>query len=711
MAYDTITSFSYIQTFYADANIVGGATQISISSIDLYFSQKPDQQLNASGIESPGVSVSICNVTNDTPILTQVYSNSHSLKQYSDIYSFSDASTPTSFGFSTPVTLATNQFYGIVVTLDDPAYVLWTSKQGDELVGTNTPSSGSNLVKDGNLYHFNNSSTFNSLSDTDLTFSIRIAQFAANTVTDVYVNDNYEFLTLSSLNGSFMGGEGVYKLIANAAGTINISQGSNIVTGTGTNFLTLSAGQSVALYGNSIASQVKSVGQVTNATYMTLTSVVPFTNSIAVYSPTISGNVYYQDATNNKLFLTNSTASNTLYFTAGDTIVGSDSGASATIATVDNFSVDLFRLKGDASIPSSATMNTSVTFATYDGTNYSYNANNTISPTLNSNTSTYVSQYDTFILSRSNEVLNSSLYTQTSAQPGATSVYANKSASINVALSVAGSSNLYVSPTVDGAIFDIYACRYDTSANTFVLDANNIPYDSEVLFNGTAKSRHISTKLTFGNNQFAEDIRLYMNAYIPANTSVQVYARIHNSADTDAFDDKEWTPMVYVENANVFSSSVDRTNFIQYTLGLPQYPPSAVTLPGTFTSAGGSVVLQATANPSTYVATNDMIKLYNPLIPSDYIVGVVASVNSSSITLGSAVSNTNVEGYGFNVDRLLYKNVGFNNIVNSNVSRYYNSSLVEFDTFDSVQYKFVLLSNTSYVVPRVDYYQAIGVSA
>ena len=330
---------------------------------------------------------------------------------------------------------------------------------------------------------------------------------------------------------------------------------------------------------------------------------------------------------------------------------------------------------------------------------------------MNSNTSTYVSQYDTFILSRSNEVLNSSLYTQTSAQPGATSVYANKSASINVALSVAGSSNLYVSPTVDGAIFDIYACRYDTSANTFVLDANNIPYDSEVLFNGTAKSRHISTKLTFGNNQFAEDIRLYMNAYIPANTSVQVYARIHNSADTDAFDDKEWTPMVYVENANVFSSSVDRTNFIQYTLGLPQYPPSAVTLPGTFTSAGGSVVLQATANPSTYVATNDMIKLYNPLIPSDYIVGVVASVNSSSITLGSAVSNTNVEGYGFNVDRLLYKNVGFNNIVNSNVSRYYNSSLVEFDTFDSVQYKFVLLSNTSYVVPRVDYYQAIGVSA
>ena len=711
MAYDTITSFSYIQTFYADANIVGGATQISISSIDLYFSQKPDQQLNASGIESPGVSVSICNVTNGTPILTQVYNNSHSLKQYSDIYSFSDASTPTSFGFSTPVTLATNQFYGIVVTLDDPAYVLWTSKQGDKLVGTNTPSSGSNLVKDGNLYHFNNSSTFNSLSDTDLTFSIRIAQFAANTVTDVYVNDNYEFLTLSSLNGSFMGGEGVYKLIANAAGTINISQGSNIVTGTGTNFLTLSAGQSVALYSNSIASQVKSVGQVTNATYMTLTSVVPFTNSIAVYSPTISGNVYYQDATNNKLFLTNSTASNTLYFTAGDTIVGSDSGASATIATVDNFSVDLFRLKGDASIPSSATMNTSVTFATYDGTNYSYNANNTISPTLNSNTSTYVSQYDTFILSRSNEVLNSSLYTQTSAQPGATSVYANKSASINVALSVAGSSNLYVSPTVDGAIFDIYACRYDTSANTFVLDANNIPYDSEVLFNGTAKSRHISTKLTFGNNQFAEDIRLYMNAYIPANTSVQVYARIHNSADTDAFDDKEWTPMVYVENANVFSSSVDRTNFIQYTLGLPQYPPSAVTLPGTFTSAGGSVVLQATANPSTYVATNDMIKLYNPLIPSDYIVGVVASVNSSSITLGSAVSNTNVEGYGFNVDRLLYKNVGFNNIVNSNVSRYYNSSLVEFDTFDSVQYKFVLLSNTSYVVPRVDYYQAIGVSA
>ena len=106
-----------------------------------------------------------------------------------------------------------------------------------------------------------------------------------------------------------------------------------------------------------------------------------------------------------------------------------------------------------------------------------------------------------------------------------------------------------------------------------------------------------------------------------------------------------------------------------------------------------------------------MIKIYNPLLPQNYIVAVVAAANTSTITLGRAIANNNVVGSGFKVDRLKYYNVAFNNNTNDNVARYYSSSLVEYDKFDSMQIKIVMLADTTYKVPKVDQIQVIGVSA
>ena len=43
------------------------------------------------------------------------------------------------------------------------------------------------------------------------------------------------------------------------------------------------------------------------------------------------------------------------------------------------------------------------------------------------------------------------------------------------------------------------------------------------------------------NNKFAEDLLVFLTAYRPANTDIKVFARIHNSDDPEAFDDKDWT--------------------------------------------------------------------------------------------------------------------------------------------------------------------------
>ena len=63
------------------------------------------------------------------------------------------------------------------------------------------------------------------------------------------------------------------------------------------------------------------------------------------------------------------------------------------------------------------------------------------------------------------------------------------------------------------------------------------------------------------------------------------------------------------------------------------------------------------------------------------------------------------------MDVAKYQENGFKNIQNSNIVRYYNSELSEFDTFNSFSVKVVLLSSDPNKSPRVRNIRAIGVSA
>lgn len=704
--FDSITSFNLIQTFYADAAIVAGSNEAFLTSVDIFFKKKPHKLKNSSGKASPGVTIAICEMKNDIPNITRCFHSSFMRKSYNQIYSFSDASAATNFGFNTPVKITTNRSYGIVLIYDDPGYEVWVNKQGDKLVGTNITSSGSNLVKDGKIYLYNNSGTFKSLSDTDLKFRMNVAKFTGNTFSEVYTNKDYEFFTVDYLSGDFLGGEYAYKLSANATGNIAFTSNTSLVTGTGTNFSSLVPGDNLVLYGNTTTTQVVTVKNVANSTSLSTKETIPFSNTSSKYMFTVVGSVFYKDKVLNKLYLTNSNANTTYYFAAGDIVVGDDSKARANVHSIDDFYVDNIKLHADSSLSASASLSANVSIANWDGTNYTFSTSKNVKPTINELVPTPVNKWDARILSRSKEVLNT-LYSNTDL------LIDNKSMRVEINGTTTQLANsIYTSPVIDKAQVDIYAMQYSLSTNTNITDANSVVVDTEVLGTGTAKTRHISTKATFANNKFAEDLMVYMTAYRPANTDIKVYARVHNSADSDAFDDKAWTPLSYIENANVFSSSVDNNNYVEYTLSIPQYSETANAIPGTFTSALSSAVLVSSGtNPSTYVVANDIIKIYDPLIPNNYIIGVVASANSTAITISSNVANNNVVGTGMKVDRVKYYNAAFRNVTSDNVSRYYNTSLVEFDNFDSYQIKIVLNANSSLSVPRVSNYQAIGVSS
>lgn len=708
-SFETITDYSMIQTFYADPEIVNNSGEVAITSVNLFFKTKPSSTKNVSGKAKPGVTVRICEVENDSPNLAKTYAGFTSRKSYDEIFSFADASSSTTFGFSKPLKVATGKFYGIVVIFEDPGYELWVNKTGDRLVGTNSASPGSNLIKDGKLYMRNNAGVFNALSDSDLKFFINCAKYSSNTVSEVFINKDYEFFTISNVTDRFIGGEYVYQTVANATGNVAFSQGTYAITGNGTNFeSSVLKGDRLVLWSNTTYKQVVTILNVVNNTYLETSTKIALSNTQTKYMLPPSGKVHYFNRALKKLFLVDSNANSALKFSANSNLIyGEDSLATCTISSIDIFSADRVRVKGDVFSPAAGSVVNNIVFAYKDGSSYLFDGAKKEKIQLNENKMFNITRYDGQILSRSLEVDNASLLTNTDLLISRKSVLVNTDISINLS-----NTELYQSPTINDTSLDMFVVQNKISNTYTTTDANSVVIDTEVLTNGIALSKHIATKVTFANNRFAEDIRIYMNAYRPANTELKVYARVHNSADPDAFDDRQWTPLEYKENGTKFSSSDDQSDIVEYTLGLPQYPESANVLPGTFTTVLASNTLTAAGvTPSTYVATNDLVKIYNPLIPEDYIIGVVTVANSTAIQLGQPVSNNNLVGSGFKVDRLKYYNTAFNNITTDNVARYYNSSLVEFDKFDSMQIKIVMLSDTTYRAPKVDSIQVIGVSA
>jgi hypothetical protein len=267
----------------------------------------------------------------------------------------------------------------------------------------------------------------------------------------------------------------------------------------------------------------------------------------------------------------------------------------------------------------------------------------------------------------------------------------------------------------------------------------NNDYSGENTNYGNADSKHITTKVNFANGRFAEDLLVYLTAYRPLNTDIKVFARIHNSKDTEAFDDKDWT-MLELTDGDIYSSSADSSDYIEMTFGFQKHPNVAISLTGSVNvqnSTTTNVIGSGTTFSSNAIAkllVNDVVKIYPPLFPDNYSISVVTAVDSDTqFSINKPIANLDIQGSGLKVELigrvgnstvsgLGYPLQAFNNQLNDNVVRYYNSSMIEFDTYDSMQLKIVLLSDLAQVgnatanvipttVPRVDDIRAIGVTA
>lgn len=686
--------FNCIQTFFCDPEAVSFATEIMLTSVEVWFKAKPSVLSNTSGSYQPGVVLSICEVVDQSPDISRIVSGSTIRVAYDRIYAFSDSSVPSVFSFNSPVVLKTDRFYGIVLSYEDAQYEAWTNKQGDKLVGTNTPSSGSGNSKDGRYFLRTNAGLYTALNDTDLKYRVNVAKFTANTLTFDLVNKDYEFLTVTTRSGAFKGGEFVYQAEANATGNLAVTATNTTIVGNGTDFTTIvDGGYVVAISGSS--KQVMQVHAVTNSTYMVMNTVPHFTNAACKFMICPVGKLYWKDDIRNKVILVDSSANTSLKFDAAATIYGDISTANAVISTVDAYDVDQFVPKFTIDTTAASVIDLQYTLSYANGSAQVVNTSNY--KVTGANKLTQVTAYEGQVLSRSAEVSEAALYGTN-----------RKSAVVKLTASVDGpGTSLFNVPRVRTDEVDFYV--FQNKVNNTYLSGG---IDTEVFRNGLATSKYISAKAAFANNRFAEDIRVYITSYRPVGTDIRAYAKLHNSNDPETFDDKLWSPLRAIQNGDKYSSSEDQNDFIEYEFTFQQYPDSLYSLPGNFTTTNASAVITAGGfDPSANVAANDLVKLYNPLIANNYMIAVVVAANSTTVTLSDVIANNNVVGSGYKLDKLLYKGTAFQNKLNGNIARYFTSSYAPVDKFDSMQVKLVLLSNSTSLVPRVDEVQAIGVNA
>jgi hypothetical protein len=188
-------SFNGAQSFYVDPSSVDGQRTCDISAIDLYFKFKPDIILNTNDGARPSVIVSIAETMFDTPRITResgIFTGVVARVPMSGVLTSSDATVPTTFRFSRPVTIETDKTYCFIIeyTLLGQ-YELWTSVQGEVLTGSTSISPGPSDKFIGRYFDFNTVfaaddttnldeyiKSWRHKTDTSLKFSVNIARYS-----------------------------------------------------------------------------------------------------------------------------------------------------------------------------------------------------------------------------------------------------------------------------------------------------------------------------------------------------------------------------------------------------------------------------------------------------------------------------------------------------------------------------------------------------
>ena len=664
------------QTFLIDSAAFGETGSGYLSAIDVYFSAKDLKR---------GCSVEIRETINGVPGPRVIpFSRTH--KPSSQINVSSNGNTSTTFVFKSPLSVIAGAEYCVVILPDgnSPEYKVWTAKAGEKDIRTSITSNQDWGA--GTMFLSTNNRTWTEYVDEDLKFAVYSAFFLTTNSDITLENDDVEFLQSNSanINGAFTPGEEVFKLGANVSGTVVITAGQDsILANSGINFTTvsgLSAGSRIVLTGNSTTYDVVEVDGVTNSSHISLRGAPNFSDTSGSIIMTPVGEMVQFDANTHTFMLNDSSASSASFlFANNDTIIGAESNANAVINEVVDTNISYLEPRMYRNVPNGTEANIQVKAKKVAGTG-TYEDYRPLP--FNDR---YYSDTPIKIMSKSNEIATES---------------GTKSLNINYHLT---SDDRFTSPSVDLQAQEILV--YENLINN---DRTNEHKTNE----GLAQSKYVSRTIELGEGLDAEDIRIFLNAYKPANTDIHVYAKLLNAEDSDSFEDKDWSLLQRTGiNKDKISSGVDREDVIEYDFEFVDTPDTTV-LDGKaiIANIGDTTVTGQGTTYNTDLSVGDRVKIVNLDNQTDYTITTVTAVGSdTSITVADAMTFASFGTVIAKVN-LSHINQAFRDPDQEFEVVYYNSSNQKFIGYKYLAIKIVMTADSTALNPYIQDYRAIAVS-
>ena len=655
------------QTFNVFPQYAQGQDGVFLTQVDLFF-QQADPLL--------GISVALCTTTNGAPNAS-VLPNSISYLPAASVNVSNNASIATSFKFPAPIFVKSGTQYAFIVTPDgnSPQYLIYTSALGQSDVLNPTYSVTSDWGE-GVLFTSTNDTTWTPVQGENIKFTLYMANFSTSGGSLTLTNKDDEFFTVQKITGNMFHGEKVFRFsTASVTGAVAFSNSSYTVSGNGTAFLTAFAnGGYIVLHNYRAPSilgkfSVHKVVSIANNTTLTLDTLPKFTaNNVAALNTPV-GILNYFSANTHEVELTNSTAANSTYcFYPYDIIISDQTGVQATIVSVNNKKISYFQ---------PLIYRTNVT-----GTNITGNATlidstytlNTTAP-LTFNNSNYLNKFEAVIASKSLEIINGT----------------GKSLNLPLALS---SSYTTVSPTLDLQSSSIL--RYSNVINNDDARENTIA--------GNTVSRYVSKIVTLNTGLAAEDLQVYLTAYQPTGTTIEVYAKVESSNDPDSFVSKSWTKLSPIGPIN-YSDPTNRGDFQEYVYQFATTPTLVSIANSGISGSSSSANISGIGTLfSTNINAGDVVCVNNG--PSFALLQVSTVNSNTSITLSGPPPWSFTGG---SINKFADPHSVFKDPNNSNIATYF-SNTASYNTFQTFAIKINLLSPYTYVVPTVHDLRAIALS-
>ena len=676
---------------------------IFLKKLDLYFRSKHP---------TLGVEVQIREVDNGSPTLNIVPFGRKILT--SDQVSVSnDARSATSFEFDTPVFLKSGSEYCFVVMPvgSNEGYNLWVGEIGGTDITTGNPIFVNNST--GVMFTSSTNRIWTPFQKEDVKFVMHCKEFARTSGTAVYKNGNNEFLTANNFGGNFTIGEKVFvsngaAIIASNASVNTTSNVVSVIANGASNAQTLFTNNSYIYISSNTGSvtDVRLVTGIPNATHVTVDAVLSFDDSNSSVGQlrangALFGYVSRVSPSAGVMHLEQSSANSTSGFgnvvtvNAQSILIGEESKAKANLVSVDDLKYSVVIPQFSYVSPSGTSLSISMKGSNATITDGAFTV-------MNSDIETFFTDRERTIRSRSNEL-----------QAGG-----QKSVEVSIPLTTTSTKS---SPFIDDIKSNIVTIK-----NIISPAANSV---NEIFpTGGSTAAKYVSKRVVLAEGQDAEDLVVFLSAYKPSNTNIEVYTKLLNGEDSDRIEAKWWTPMNQITPASLISSRVDRNDFREFSYELPsRYSVNAASstamadyqIYGSFSAANGISANTLSAGNSTPLPIGSLVYFIgtnaNGLSNGFYSI---LTANTSSIKLAVAGTGNEVQvtntGITNSAPNLIYTVplTAFKDKYVSNVASYYTNTGAHLYSYKTFSIKIVMTSEEgSHIVPRVSDMRAIAVQS